>query len=107
MKQKEGKDIENALVWDEEPGDRDTALEASEVDQEASKQFFKEAGKDIGELDLLDHRQKKISANLTRHWFLYNHPGRKEVWLLTSNQHIEGNRYSFMDGEDKSVFSYG
>jgi hypothetical protein len=106
MRQKEERDLENALAWDGKPGNMDAALEAMRIDKEESKQFFKEAGKDIGALDLLDHRQKSISTNLTRHWFIYNHPGRKEIWLLTSSQHIDGEKYSFTDEEDKPLFSY-
>jgi hypothetical protein len=110
MGQKEERDLENALAWDEETVDTEAVLEAMKVDKEESERFFAEAGQILvkgNDPVLLDYRRKRVSGNLAKHWFIYEYPGRKEVRLLTSNQHIDGEKYSFMDGEDKPVFSYG
>jgi hypothetical protein len=108
MKQKEERDLESALAADDMPGNLDAVLEAMKVDKEESEQFFKEAGQLLiqGEAALLDHRRKRLNDNLAKHWFVYEYPGRQEVRLLIIDQHIDGGKYSFMNGEDSPVFSY-
>jgi hypothetical protein len=99
MKQKEERDLENALAWDGKPGN----------DGEEPQRFFREAGQTLvrgNNPNLLCHRRKRANANLAKHWFIYEYPDRKEVRLLTSDQHIDGEKYSFMDGKDQPVFSY-
>jgi hypothetical protein len=102
VKQKEERDLENALAWDEKPGNMEAALEAMRLD------LFQEAGQTLvcGENPtLLFHRNKRINANLVKHWFVYEYP-EEEVRLLESNQNIDGEQYSFVDGKDSLVFSY-
>jgi hypothetical protein len=110
MKQKEERDLENALAWDEKPGNTDAAFAVLKVDKEEPERFFREAGQTLvkgNDPVLLEHRRKRVNGNLAKHWFIYEYPGKKEVRLLTSDQHINGEKYSFMDGEDSPVFSYG
>jgi hypothetical protein len=109
MKQKEERDLENALAWDGQPGNPDDVLEAMRIDQEESEIFFREAGQTLvrgRDPILLCHHRKMVTGNLANHWFIYEYPDKKEVRLLTSNQQINGEKYSFMDGKDTPVFSY-
>jgi hypothetical protein len=108
MKQKEERDLENALAWDEKPGDMEAALEAIRIDKEESEKFFREAGKLLLRLgaDLLDYRRKRVRGDLAKHWFIYEYSDRKEVRLLTSDQIIDGEKYNFMDSKDQQIFSY-
>jgi hypothetical protein len=108
MKQKEERDLENALAWDGMDGNIEVALAAIKVDEDESRLFFKEAGKTLvgEEAIFLHHRRKRVAGNLAKHWFIYEYPERKEVRLLTSDQIIDGEMYSFMDGNDQLVFSY-
>jgi hypothetical protein len=110
MKQEEERTFENALAWDEEFVDMDTALESARINNEESERFFKEAvvqtiGK-CGDPVLLEHRRKRTGANLAKHWFIYEYPDRKEVRLFTSDQRIDGENYSFMGGENELIFFY-
>jgi hypothetical protein len=110
MKQKEERDLENALNWDGKPPDFKEVLEATRIDNEESERFFREAGQTLvkgNDPVLLEHRRKRVGSNLAKHWFIYEYPSSKEVRLLTSKQHINGEKYSFMNGEDKPIFSYG
>jgi hypothetical protein len=110
MKQKEERDLENALAWDDETVDMDTVFEAVMVDKEESKRFFKEAGQDIvngSDTELLSHRRKRVNGNLAKHWFIYEYPGKKEVRLLIATQHINGEKELFTVEVNKCVFSYG
>jgi hypothetical protein len=109
MKQKEERDLENALIWDEEPGNMDAALEAARIDNEEPQRFFREAGQTLvlgSNPNLLCHRHKRVNAGLAKHWFIYEYPDRKEMRLLTSDQIIDGDKYSFTDEKDQLVFSY-
>ncbi|MDR2773709.1 MAG: hypothetical protein LBC19_03010 [Tannerella sp.] len=109
MKQKEERDLENALAWDGKPGNIEAALEAMRIDEEESQRFFREAGQTLvrgGDPNLLCHRRIRVNANLAKHWFIYEYPDHREVRFLTSDQHIDGEKYSFMDGKDQPVFSY-
>jgi hypothetical protein len=108
MKQKEERDLEFALAHDGKPGNLEDALAAMKIDKEESEQFFKEAGQTVIHCDvtLLDHRRKRVNGNLAKHWFIYENLTHQEVRLLTSDQHINSEKYSFLDAEDKLVFSY-
>jgi hypothetical protein len=109
MTQKEERDLENALAWDGKPGNMDAALESARIDEEESKRFFREAGRTLvrgNNPRLLCHRRKRVSIGLAKHWFVYEYPELEEVRLLTSDQCIGGESYSFADGKDQSVFSY-
>jgi hypothetical protein len=109
MEQKEERDLENALEWDEKPGNMVAALEAARIDEEEPQRFFREAGRTLVQGNnprLLCHRRKRVNAGLAKHWFIYEYPDLEEVRLLTSDQNIDGENYTFMDGEDRPVFSY-
>jgi hypothetical protein len=109
MKQKEERDLENALAWDGKPGNMDAALEAARIDEEEPKRFFREAGQTLvrgSNPNLLCYRRKRVNANFAKHWFIYEYPDRQEVRLLTCDQRINGERYGFGDAKDQPVFSY-
>jgi hypothetical protein len=108
LKQKEGRDLENALAWDGKPGNIEAVLEAMRIDKEESEQFFKEAGQITvrGMSVLLDHRYKRVNNGLVKHWFIYDDPDKKEVRLLAVEQRITGNEYTFRNGENSPIFSY-
>lgn len=106
MKQKKERDLENAMDWDGESGNLDAALESMRIDEE---EFFKEAGRTFVRIEsatLLKHRRKEVSSNLVNHWFIYEYSDLQEVRLLIIDQHIDGEKHSFMHGKDSPVFSY-
>jgi hypothetical protein len=109
MNQKEERDLNNAINFDGGQIDIDESIEIMNIDKEESERFFREASRALvngTDMVLLDHRRKRVNGNLAKHWFIYEYPDRKEVRLLSSNQNINGENYSFMDVVDKSVFSY-
>jgi hypothetical protein len=110
MKQKEERDLENALNWDETTPDFDEVLGAMRIDKEEAERFSEEiAGMFLktGEPIILAHRRKRIKADLAKHWLIYEYFGRKEIRLLTVNQHIDGEKkYSFSHENNTPIFSY-
>jgi hypothetical protein len=64
MKQKEERDMENALAWDGQTGNMDDAREAMGVDDEESVKFFQEAGRTLlpSNATLLIHRRMRVDS---------------------------------------------
>jgi hypothetical protein len=109
MKQKEERDIEHTAKQDSNPVRISAILEDVFVEVEEPLHFFWEAGQTLfhGKIpNLLCYRRKRVNVNLAKHWFIYEYPDKPEVRLLTSDQCIDGEYYSFMNGEDQIVFSY-
>jgi hypothetical protein len=107
VKQKEERDMENALAWDGQTGNMDDVREAMRVDDEESAIFFQEAGRTLlrSNATLLIHRRLRVDSKRVKHWFIYECP-ENEVRLLSGDQYIDGETFGFTNCTDNPIFSY-